>query len=94
MTYSDSNTPDGSTTSTVSTGTITWLWYDSDKNKTVIEMSGISSVSSLLTNGDIYIVDKLSSKELVLKISGTETSTTGLTTNTTTDDITYTFEKQ
>ena len=96
MTFSESYTLSGSTSATVSTGTLNWLWYDSKKDKVNLELSGISSSSKLfMTADDIYYVDELKGKEMILKVTSTNTSTTGTATPTTSStDLTYTFEKQ
>lgn len=85
MTWSSTYTPSGGSAD-VQSSTGEWQWLDSDKDKSVILLSGGGS----LFGGGLWMIDKLASKELVLKNVGNSTDN-GDTDNW---DFAYTFEKQ
>lgn len=85
MTWNETYTPSGGSAD-VQNSTGTWEWLDSYKNKTVILLAG---GNNLFTGGE-WVIDKLSSKELVL-ISVGSSNDNG---DTDTWDMKYTFTKQ
>ena len=86
ISYSESYTGSGEDAS-VLTGVEKWNWLDTDKKKTflVISDAGIN-----LFGGGNSVVDKLSSSELILKRSYSNTEDGRAYSS----DYTYTFEKQ
>ncbi len=84
--YSETCTPDGGTAVTV-TGKGTWQWVDSDKDKAFLYLV-ISNMNYFSSN--LYYIDELKSKELILKYVSEETDD-GDVNNI---NKTYTFTKQ
>ena len=84
MSVSETYTSGGSTDVYTSTGT--WEWLNSDQNKTVILLDGGNN----LFQGGLWVIDRLSSKELVL----TDVGNSNDNGDTNTWDKKYTFEKQ
>jgi hypothetical protein len=85
ITWAENYTP-SSGTADVRTGTGSWLWVNSDKNKEFLSVDGGNNI---FTTG-VYHVDRCASKELVLHYTSIDVNN-GKTTSY--DDI-YTFEKQ
>ncbi|MEI6123341.1 MAG: hypothetical protein WCQ95_06900 [Bacteroidota bacterium] len=68
MTWSESYTPSGASTANVQSATGTWFWFNSNKNKYMIDLSGGVHFLSF----GIYYIDRLATKELILINSGEE----------------------
>lgn len=83
--YSESYTPNNGTAQ-IKTGTGTWYWLNSGKNKSSLIIDG----ADYLFGGGVVSVDRLSSKELVLKTVSSITEDGQVESQ----DITYTFSKQ
>jgi len=75
----------------VLTGDNIWNWLNSDKDKSSIFIQG---GGTNLFKANIYIVDRLTSKELILKLKYDDSETEEGNTIKSSTDLTYTFEKQ
>ena len=85
MSFAETLTPSNGTAD-IATGEGHWQWIDSDKNKSFLIIDGGSNIFS----GGLLYVDRLAGSELVLK----ETTKNTTNSNTSSTDLTYTFEKQ
>jgi len=73
----------------ISTSKSTWYWLNDNNDKTSISLYGGSSLF-----GGTFTVDRLSSKELILRYESSSTSTSGSQTTTSNNKDVLTFEKQ
>ncbi len=83
--FSEVFTPGGGTAD-ISSGTGTWFWMSSDKNKDILYLN----VGGNLFNEGMFYVDRLASKEMILHITASYVDN-GHTYST---DFKYTFTKQ
>jgi hypothetical protein len=86
MSWNETYTATGSSTPDVRSGTGTWEWLDSDKNKSVVDLVG---GAHFFSNG-LYNIDRLATKELVVFQSGNENNNG----DTRTWNYKFTFEKE
>ena len=90
VTYTETYTAPGATSATVASGTGTWMWWSSSKSKEFLLIDGASNLFS----GGMYFVDELKSKELILEVNSSSTSTSGGITIPKSTTAKYTFEEQ
>jgi len=92
MSWTETFTTASPATVDAQSGTGTWQWVDSDKDKSFVTICGPNNGGSAdLIKGGVYKIDRLASKELVLIV---ESSTNENGTNTTSTSYKYTFEAQ
>ena len=85
-------TAEASSTTITRTSKGSWVWVSGDKKKDHLSISLLSSL--VLFRGGLVYVTRLSSKELVLKVSSSNSNTTGSYSNSFSSDFTYSFEKK